>query len=365
MKILFVYQDSGKSIYLESLTHHLKQKGIEVEAVFLCPKGHLQEQLEKQGVKCGNYCTSKKHIIPKMLFYTATIIRVSREIKPNLVVSSLVYANLYTAIASYFLGKISVITCRHNADEFYREGNKRGIFLDKVVNFLSPKILVVSQKAKEHLIEVEKVKAGKVHFLPLAYDFKRYKKAEKELVTPKSKDIKLRVLFISRLVAIKRIDRFFPLIKHFKEKNIKIEMHIIGDGPLEKSLKERVRNLDLEDLVMFLGHKNNVISYIETADLVVNLSISESSNQVVKEAGFCEKTVIACKEVGDFGTYLNETNAYLLEKSFSDSDLITTFDQIFQDLIQLKMKGENLKKTVLNRFSFQDKIVNQYLAFFA
>jgi glycosyltransferase involved in cell wall biosynthesis len=363
MKILFCFQDNGKSIYLESLICNLKAKNIEIEALFLCDTGYLQQQLEKEGIRCFNTTVKQNGFIVKTLTFTLHIIRFLRQSNYDFIFSHLAYANLYTSITSYFLPKTQVIVCRHNADEFYREGNKRGIFFDKIVNFLSPKILVVSQKAKDHLIEVEKVKPEKVHFLPLAYDFDRYNTISEieEEVKCKSEGISLRVLFISRLVTIKRIDRFFPVIKHFKENNIKIEMHIIGDGPLENSLKKQVKRLGLENLVTFLGHKKNVIPYIKATDLVVNLSVSESSNQVVKEAGYCGKTVIACRGVGDFDTYLNETNAYLLEKDFGLADLI----QIIENTEGVHLKGENLKKQVIERFSFSDKIVTQYLDLFS
>ena len=140
---------------------------------------------------------------------------------------------------------------------------------------------------------------------------------------------------------------------------------IAADGPLDKELKNQVAQWGISDLVHFLGFRENVIPYIQAADLLVHLSVSESSNQVIKEVGYCGKTVVVCKGVGDFDDYLNETNAYLIERDFSEEDLIATIELILDNKDMLKIKGENLKKTVLERFSFQDKIVNQYLALFA
>jgi glycosyltransferase involved in cell wall biosynthesis len=377
MKILFVYQSSGKSVYFESLSHHLRASGLEVESLFFCETGHLQKRLEEESFKCFNYQSKYSRFIFKTFENTFHLIGFARKTKPDFIFSHLGNANLYATGSSYFLPKTKVIVCRHNADESYITKNRKAIFLDKLINRFASQIVVVSKKAYNHLVEVEKVEPKKLHFLPLAYDFDRYEKDEEEPVLSKKTGTVLRVIFISRLVDIKRIDAFFPVIKYFKEKNIRIEMQIIGDGPLENDLKKQAQQLDISDSVQFLGFKENVIPYIKAADCVVHLSVSESSNQVVKEAGLCGKTVIACKGVGDFDAYLDETNAYRVERNFREEDLIQVIEQLIKTENMVRTlhqaasitegvieKGNNLRTTVLERFSFQDKIVNQYLSLF-
>lgn len=60
------------------------------------------------------------------------------------------------------------------------------------------------------------------------------------------------------------------LIEIFKEvkKNIpESKLLLIGIGPLENKLKEKVKRLNLEDSVLFLGIKNNVKDYLQAMDL--------------------------------------------------------------------------------------------------
>ena len=83
------------------------------------------------------------------------LIQLSRATKPDYIFSHLVNANLYAALSSYFLLKTKVIVCRHNADEFYQTNNKKAILLDKIVNRFAPKIVVVSQKAYQHLTSMQ------------------------------------------------------------------------------------------------------------------------------------------------------------------------------------------------------------------
>ncbi len=360
MKILFVFQDSSKSVYFESLTEGFLKKNVQVEALFFCKKGILQQRIEQQGIICHNYNIPQSGIVSKAFFNARYIVQLSKKIGANGIFAHTVYANFYTALASYFLPKVKVVCCRHNADEFYQTNNKKAKRFDTLVNKIAPHLLVISEAAKRHVIAVEKVSPPKVSFLPLVYDFDKYDRYESCFVEPKKADTALRIVTVSRLVDIKRIEQFFPVIQYFKAINKRIELHIIGDGPFENSLKQHVNALDIADLVTFLGHQENVIPHIKAADIVGHLSISESSNQVVKEAGYCGKTVIACKGVGDFDTYLNDDNAYLLDRHFTTDEVI----KMIENTEGGNEKGENLKKIILEKFSLNDILLNQYIALF-
>jgi glycosyltransferase involved in cell wall biosynthesis len=362
MKILFVFQDSGKSVYFESLTEGFIRKNIEVEALFFCEKGTLQNRLEQQGIVCYNYTVPAQGNIFFKAFYNARyVVKLTKKIGANGVFSHLVYANFYTALASYFLPQVKVVCCRHNADEYYQSKNVKANRFDKIVNFLAPQLLVISEKAKQHVIDIEKVSPTKVRFLPLAYDFNKYNTYENCFIKPKKEETLLRIVTVSRLVDIKRIAHFFPVIQYFKEKNKRFELHIIGDGPLGNTLKKQANQYEIADLVTFLGHQENVIPHIKGADIIGHLSISESSNQVVKEAGYCCKTVIACRGIGDFDSYLNDENAYILDKNFTTADLI----KVIENVEMMLEKGLKLKQTVLEKFSFNDNLINQYTALFS
>ena len=363
MKILFIYPNNARSVYILSLAERLKQKNIDVVFLFLCPTGDLQIELEQYGIVCYNYESGQKGLISQLLKNTLFVLKFARKHKPNCIFSHLHIPNFCAALAGYFLPKIKVITCRHHADEFYQSLNNKGVLLDKSINQLSKNIVVISQKAYEHLVDIEKVPKKKLTFLPLAYDFEKYiqKDSNKENFIISTCD--LSVVFISRLVSGKRIDSFFPVIQYFKSKGIRIHARIIGEGPLEKDLKQQVEVYNISDCISFLGFQKqqDIIPLIQSAHLLVHLSASESSNQVVKEAGYCGKTVVACKGAGDFDDYLNDSNAYFIENNFTTDDLVAVTEQILRHPEELQQKGEKLRTVVIDRFTLTDKILNQYL----
>jgi glycosyltransferase involved in cell wall biosynthesis len=364
MKILFFYIGNTRSVFILSLAERLKQRNIEVFFLFLCAKGELQTELESYGIACFNYESGKKGLVGQVLKNTLFLIHFARQHKPNCIFSHLNIPNLCAATASYFLPKTRVVACRHHADEFYQSGNKNGILLDKIINRLSKTMVVVSQKAYNHLAEVEKIPTWKLKFLPLAYDFEKYK--IKPFKTPKEErdNQDLSVIFISRLIKDKRIEGFFSVIQYFKNKGIRIKAVIAGEGPFEGELKKQVEEYDISECVFLKGFQkqNDLIPLIQDADLLVHLSVSESSNQVLKEAGYCGKTVIACKGVGDFDTYLDDSNAYLVEKNFTTAELIKVVEKILQSPQERLAKGLNLRNRIVERFTLNDKRFNQYLA---
>lgn len=77
------------------------------------------------------------------------------------------------------------------------------------------------------------------------------------------------------------------LIEIFKEvkKNIpESRLLLIGIGPLENKLKEKVKRLNLENSVLFLGLKNNVTDYLQAMDLFLLPSHFEGLGIVGVEA---------------------------------------------------------------------------------
>lgn len=113
----------------------------------------------------------------------------------------------------------------------------------------------------------------------------------------------------------------------------------------------------------FKSFLNDPMNEINNSDVLVLLSSSESSNQVIKEAGLLGKTVIACKNVGDFDTYLTSENAYLLEKEFTSDELEHILIKIILEEENLEEKGKLLNKSVLEKFSI-NKHFHLYTKYF-
>ena len=108
------------------------------------------------------------------------------------------------------------------------------------------------------------------------------------------------------------IDIFNEILK--KDKNS--VLLLFGEGKLEKKLKDKVKKLDIEDKVMFLGIKNNIQDYINAFDAFVLPSLYEGLGIVLIENQYMGKKVYTSKSVVAEETNISNLIKYInLEES--------------------------------------------------
>lgn len=114
------------------------------------------------------------------------------------------------------------------------------------------------------------------------YSIKKRNIVRKEL---QIKDDCIVIGHVGRLMETKNhrflLDLFYELEKILLGKT---KLLIVGQGPLEKILKEKVQNLDLEDKVMFVGQKDDIDEYYQAFDIIIFPSFYEGFGNVLLEA---------------------------------------------------------------------------------
>jgi len=114
------------------------------------------------------------------------------------------------------------------------------------------------------------------------------------------RDLGPRILFVGRLSEGKGVDRLLEAVPLLLEDFKNLQLVIVGDGPLKKSLVDRARQLDILDNVNFLGYVANNSLPIEYArsDLVVVPSVArpdhveEGLGLVAVESSMCGRPVV-------------------------------------------------------------------------
>jgi N-acetylgalactosamine-N,N'-diacetylbacillosaminyl-diphospho-undecaprenol 4-alpha-N-acetylgalactosaminyltransferase len=96
-------------------------------------------------------------------------------------------------------------------------------------------------------------------------------------------DIKY-IISVGRLVHLKRIDLIIKALKILIDKDYKVNLIIIGEGPEEDNLRLLVVNLNLLDYVHFLGRKEKPFKYMANSTALVLSSESEGMGNVLIEA---------------------------------------------------------------------------------
>jgi glycosyltransferase involved in cell wall biosynthesis len=93
----------------------------------------------------------------------------------------------------------------------------------------------------------------------------------------------IRVVFLGRLVGVKRVDRLIDAVARMHERR-HVSVAIVGGGPLAADLQRQAHAAGVADRIAFLGYCRNVDAILSTADVVVQPSTGEAFGLAILEA---------------------------------------------------------------------------------
>ncbi|MDL2246504.1 glycosyltransferase family 4 protein [Methanobrevibacter sp. OttesenSCG-928-K11] len=241
----------------------------------------------------------------------------------------------------------------HGSDMF--EMYKKQSFMRPIIKKVLKKadvILAVSSALKDEIINtnVKGIK-DKTRIYWNSVDIDKFKpnndyKFKKEM----NLNDKPIVLFIGNIIKRKNVN---SLIEAKKLSKTDYNLVIVGDGPLLKSLKEKVAKENIKDVV-FTGKRNDIEDIIPSCDLLVLPSYSESFGLVLIEALACSKPVIG-SNVGGIKEIITDDVGLLVDPN-NNKEISSKIDLILNDE---KLK-ENFKENARLRAKKFSKVEIPY-----
>lgn len=119
---------------------------------------------------------------------------------------------------------------------------------------------------------------------------KQAEEADVSAEMPEDGSVKL--LSIGRFCTAKAFDRVPPVVKKLKGLGYPVKWYLIGYGPDEALIREKIKECHAEDCVIVLGKKTNPYPYIKACDLYAQPSRYEGRAVTVTEAQALHKPVI-------------------------------------------------------------------------
>ncbi|WP_416728824.1 N-acetyl-alpha-D-glucosaminyl L-malate synthase BshA [Fictibacillus sp. JL2B1089] len=165
------------------------------------------------------------------------------------------------------------------------------------------------------------------------------------------------IVHISNFRKVKRLEdviKSFALIR----KELTSKLLLIGNGPELTTACELVRELDIEDDVLFLGKQENVGELFSICDLKLLLSEKESFGLVLLEAMACGVPVIGTNIGGIPEVIVDGETGYMVELGSPES-VAEKAIALLQDEEKLMAFRENSVRHVKENF-LSDKIVSIY-----
>ena len=134
------------------------------------------------------------------------------------------------------------------------------------------------------------------------------------------------------------IDGFSKIQKEFSN----IKLILAGEGELEKKLKNKVKNLNLEDKIIFIGYEKNVYRYMYNSICFLSTSLWEDPGFVIIEAAFCNTPIISSDcENGPKEIIPNSDYGYIFESN--------NLASLIEKLREFLYDNNNKKKMVFNK----------------
>ncbi len=361
-RVLLFYPPNKRSVAIETLCKSVKEAGHEIMVLTLTERGSFHEVIERMRIQTFTHVLPRK---PSWKFFKGQIhnlIRFCRKNKIDQVWSHLQEANFSALMAQPFL-KAKVIAFRHHAESaFYAEmgekfgmqRNRNEVRVDKICNRLAKKIVVPSSGVWHSMEKYEGCNMKKVVLLPYIYDFSTYQQPDAEEVKKLREEYpcQLMLIMVSRMVASKQHRIVFEIVNKLVKEGLSVKMIVMDDGPLRPELEQFIIDNALTDHIIMTGFREDFVNYMAAADLLMHPSVTEASNNVVKEMGLLEKAVAVCRHVGDFSDYIEENrNGFFLETGNLEQSIESVIRDAYNNPDKIRKLGRELKKDVVQRFS--------------
>ena len=102
----------------------------------------------------------------------------------------------------------------------------------------------------------------------------------------------IRLLSVGRYCSAKNFDNVPEICARLIRSGLDVYWYIIGFGPDEQLIRDRIAQEHMEDRVILLGKKENPYPYIKACDLYVQPSRYEGKAVTVREAQMLGKPVV-------------------------------------------------------------------------
>lgn len=274
---------------------------------------------------------------------------VSKE-RPNVVVSTIGHVNMLMAVFSIFFRKIKFIgreaSVMSTMSQFTNLNSKIIFGLTRLLYVRLAIIICQSEDMRHDFIKHYNLNPAKLLVInnPLTH--------LPAVVENRSVKNELKFITIGRLSEEKGYLRIIEGLS--KITNYDFTYTIIGSGPQEKLIKEKIKSLSLDKKVNFISYTSEVLNELSKQDFFLQGSFVEGFPNALLESCSVGTPVIAFEAPGGTKEIVdNGINGFLVKDEFE-------FSSILNDLEKLKYFN---KKEVVASVAYKfdaSNIINQY-----
>jgi glycosyltransferase involved in cell wall biosynthesis len=274
----------GSERHLLALLPALAARGLEVQMVGLDdPRGDPEPfyaALAAAGIPCFRL-PCPRDLDPLLPLRLARLVR---RLRPDLLHTHLVHADLYGALVPV----ARVVSSKHNPDPF-RAGALRP--LERALARRARRVIAISRSLARFLVERVGIAAHRIEVVPYGLDALPPPWAENPpLPLPPGAPV---LLAVCRLEAQKGLDTALRALALLRRHDPSPVLLVLGEGPQRPVLERLAHDLGLDDAVLFPGRVGDVAACYRQADVVVHPARWEGFGLAMLEAMLAARPVVA------------------------------------------------------------------------
>lgn len=262
--------------------------------------------------------------------------------------------DLLTAQDQYFLGWLAGRLARKfklgweiQVHGFEKFSGLRKIIAKRIL-CQADSVRVVSQRLKTKLVNEFKVSPNRITVIPI------YVNVWHGLTKVARQDKKFVFLTVGRLVSIKNIALQIKALAEVVKDYPQAELWILGQGPLEESLRKLAGSLGIEEKIKFCGWVENLNHYYQTADVFLLTSQAEGWGLAVIMAASFGLPIIMT-DVGCAREVIDNRAGLIIPRDDKRA-LITAMTLLIKEEKLRQSLGAGAKASVLNLPSLKETL---------
>lgn len=328
---------NGVVTSIRMLESEMKKRGHEVY-IFSPSKHEPAENEQLYMLKSMPLIVAKEFNFRVATFYSRTIAKEIKDLNLDIIHTQSEFSlGLFGKILSRKY-KIPFIHTYHTMWEDYMHyvnpiKGGRGIYSKRFARTLSKNfmrkaecIITPSNKTRKYLKYKCKIKNKPIYAVPTGIDISpfnpdNFSKEEKLALREKYgiKENEKIVLFLGRIGEEKSIDKIISCMPELFKNVPNTKFVIVGDGPAKESLIQQVKELNIEDKVIFTGSVpwENVPLYYSIGDVFVNASLTETQGLTFIEA-MASKLPVVARYAPNIAEFIHTNENGILVKNDKD-----------------------------------------------
>jgi len=349
----------GAEKQLYELVKNSDKKQFYPVVISLSQGGFFANEIRELNIKVIEIARKKNREFSRLF----KLIKLIREIKPEIVHTFLFSANSYGRIAAILCRVPVIIASERNSSEMGKDKTLFEMFIDKIIALFTDAIICNSHKAADMLVKrycFNEKKVFTVHNSINGIDFLKGNYSCDRKIAP------CVIGTVGRLYPQKNHKLFLDIVKLLSDMpdNDHVDFLIVGNGPLRGELESYSKKLGIRDKVLFTGERTDIPDLLQNMDVFVITSLYEGLSNAIMEAMAAGLPVVATNVGGNSELIIDGETGFLYHPN-EPLEFTNKIHDLLNNKNMAKQMGENGKKRIISEFNTEKMIrgiENIYLA---